>query len=87
MKLKFEKNKNGEITIKVDGKDFSTKDYIQMIKKIKNEEKIEPEFGGNITEEEQNSVNSMIDDLNNIKESKVDESEAKEEINVDNIPF
>ncbi len=102
MKLKFKKNENKEILVKINGKDFSTKDYIEMIKEINNEKKIEVEFGKNVTEEEQESVLSMFNDINNIKE--VDhkecdgivnhnedlEGESKkddDEIKVKNIPF
>ena len=68
MKLKFEKNKDGIISVKVGDRNFATKDYIQMIKDIKSEEKIEAEFGDDITQEEQDSVNSMLEEINKIKE-------------------
>ncbi|MBT4516998.1 MAG: hypothetical protein HOC78_03805 [Candidatus Komeilibacteria bacterium] len=95
MKLRFEKNKDGEIIVKVDEKTFSTKDYIEMIKEIKNEKKIDAEFGSDITEEEEISVKSMLESINNIEEAdyqetnSVDESvgEDEEEINPDDIPF
>ena len=95
MKLRFEKNKDGEIIVKVDEKTFSTKDYIEMIKEIKNEKKIDADFGSDITEEEEISVKSMLESINNIEEAdyqetnSVDESvgEDEEEINPDDIPF
>ncbi len=69
MKLKFRKNEKGEILVEVDGKSFSTKDYIEMIKEIKNEKKIEAEFEKNITNDERNYVESMLNDLNKINET------------------
>lgn len=78
MKLKFEKTKDGAISVKIGDRSFTTKDYIQMIKDIKNEEKMEAEFGDGITQEEQNSVNSMLDEVNNIKETEAeDEGEGE----------
>lgn len=94
MKLKFEKNKKRETFVKVDGKDFSTKDYIEMIKKIKNKEKIEVEFEEDITTEEQGNIESMINEINSIKEFDFKEQEREEEntdqydeIKMEDIPF
>ena len=97
MKLKFEKNENEEIFVKINGEDFFTKDYIEMIKEVKKEKKIEAEFGENITEEEQKSVESMLKDINDIKELgyKEDKNEGLEsedgeegdEIKIEDIPF
>jgi hypothetical protein len=89
MKLKFEKNENGEISVKVGDKSFSTQDYIQMIKDIKNEEAIDAEFDENFTEEEKGNVNSMLESINNIGEEDAEneEEEVEEEINPADIPF
>ena len=38
MKLFFDKKEDGEIFVQVDGKDFSTTDYIKMIKEVKKSE-------------------------------------------------
>lgn len=88
MKLKFEKNENGEISVKVDDKSFSTQDYIQMIKDVKNEEPIDAEFDENFTEDEKSNVNSMLESINNIgEEDSEDDEEVVDEINPDDIPF
>ena len=89
MKLKFTKNKDGEISVKIGEKDFSIEDYIEMIKELKDENSIEAEFGGNISVEEQNSVKSMLQEINNIKETNTNgnEGEVDDEINTDDIPF
>lgn len=90
MKLKFEKNENGEISARVAGKDFSPKDYIEMVKEIKNNEEIEVEFGEGLTEEEMDSVNSMIEDINNIttiNSEEIEDSREGNKVELDDVPF
>lgn len=94
MKLKFEKSENGVISVKIGDNDFVTKDYIKMIKDIKNGEKIEAEFGDNISKEERDSVSSMFKDINSIKETSADENKEaaaieypEGDINPDDLPF
>ena len=67
MKLKFGKKPSGDIFVKVGEKNFSTKDYIRMVKEIKKGKKIGKEFGKNITREEQKSVESMLEEINSIR--------------------
>lgn len=85
MKLKFTKDKDGEISVKIGEKDFSTADYINMIKEIKSKKEIEAEYGDDISEDEIDSVKSMLKDINNIKETDVSKNEEK--INPEDIPF
>ena len=72
MKLHFDKNTDGEIFAQVDGKDFSTKDYIRMIKEIKNKERIEADFGEQITQDEKERVNEMLMEINLVGQSDID---------------
>lgn len=86
MKLKFEKSEEGEISVKIEDRNFVTKDYIQMIKDIKSDEKMEAEFSEEITQEEQNSVNSMLDEINKIKEVATNENDGdNEEVHTEDI--
>lgn len=91
MKLKFEKNEIGEIFVRIGEKDFSTADYIKMIEEVKDKKKITAEFGENISEEDQNSVNSMLIEINSIgkKDSikKEESDEEEEQISAEDIPF
>ncbi|MFH2035880.1 MAG: hypothetical protein ABIJ45_05700 [Candidatus Zixiibacteriota bacterium] len=91
MKLKFEKNQEGKVYIKIDDVIFSTKDYITMIKEIKKEKVIEAEFSENIDTVEQGNVKSMLKEINNIRETDDDEEdEAVDQINADaddDLPF
>lgn len=94
MKLRFGKNKKGEFFVKVNEKDFSTKDYIEMIKKVKNKEKIEVEFEEGIAIEEQSNIESMINEINNIKgtdfkkqEREKENADQNDEIKIEDIPF
>lgn len=66
MKLKFDKNEAGEILMTADGDSFASQDYIEMIKHLHVGTKVEVEFGENITEEEQNSINGMVKAINAI---------------------
>jgi hypothetical protein len=80
MKLHFDKKEDGEIYAQVEGKDFSTKDYIQMIKEVKSEKKIEASFGKQITQDEQDSVKEMLVEINQInKEDTVSGDEAEKD--------
>ena len=89
MKLKFIKNEDGVISVKIGKEDFSTGDYIEMIKEIKNEKKIEVEFEENISEDEQDSVKLMIKDINNIGKADFNEKEevVEDKIKLEDIPF
>jgi len=100
MKLKFIKNEAGEVSVKIEEKDFCAKDYIKMIKEIKEGKKIEVDFEGKISKDEQDSVRLMIKKINNIKETndngneEIDEEtdeeideEIDEKINPNDIPF
>lgn len=89
MKLKFTKNSEGEIFVKVEEKDFSTEDYITMIKELKKGELLEVEFEGDISEEEKGHVNSMVKEINDIENASTveEEKEVDEKINPDDIPF
>jgi len=89
MKLKFQKNEKNEIFVKIGEKDFSTDDYIKMIKDVRNHKKIEADFEGSISGDEQDSVLSMLNEINNIGENDDYEGDEKdtEEISVENIPF
>jgi len=86
MKLKFQKNDDGNIKILVGDKIFSTKFYIEMIKEIKNEENIEAEFSENISEEEKKEVNAMLAKINNIRENDTSE-ETDDNEEIDDLPF
>jgi len=86
MNLIFNKDKDGKILVTIDGKDFTTKDYINMIKEIKEGKDIKVSFDGDVSSEEKENINSMISDINNIKEIdkiKIDESD----IDSESIPF
>lgn len=86
MKLIFQKNHKGEISVLVGDKKFSTKFYIEMIKIIRKEENIEAEFGENISEEEKEEVNGMLAEINSIRENdNGDETDKNEKL--DDLPF
>ncbi|MBW3020883.1 hypothetical protein KY334_06310 [Candidatus Woesearchaeota archaeon] len=68
MKLNFKKEENGEINIAVEGTEFSTADYIEIIKNLKDGNRIEVDFEGDVSEEEKDSINSMIEEINKITE-------------------
>ena len=84
MKIKFNQNKDGKIVVEIDNKAFVTKDYLQMIKEIKSNNKIEAEFTETISQDEQKIVNQMIEKINKIKEAEIKEDG---EVNSDDIPF
>ena len=97
MKLKFDKNEAKETVVTAGGKSFTSQNYIEMIKQLHAGTKVEVEFGENITEEEQSSINKMVKTINAI-DAKVDESDknndsdvltdyAEVEINPKDIPF
>jgi len=89
MKLIFKKNDDGKISVEVKDKEFTTKTYIEMIKKIKNEEDIEVEFSGNIDHEEEKKIKSMVEAINGIREegNKADAEEDNEDSLEDDLPF
>jgi len=91
MKLKFEKNKIEEITVTIDGNNFVSQNYIEMIKQLYLGTKMQFEFGEDITQEEQNSVIKMVGMINNIdtKNSKntTEEVRNEDDINPEDIPF
>lgn len=68
MKLNFKKEENGAINIAVGGTEFSTTDYIEIIKNLKDGDRIEVDFEGDVSEEEKDSINSMIEEINKITE-------------------
>lgn len=86
MKLKFSKNESGEVFLLVDGKPFSTEHYLEMVRNIKDKTKIElDDFGDNIAQEEKDSINKMIADINKIEFMNVsDENEDSIGSNTDN---
>jgi hypothetical protein len=99
MKLIFKKNEIGEISVKHNTKDFSSQDYIKMIKHINDDEKIQIDYEGDISDQEKTSINLMIFGLNNVK-SEINEvnNEAiipdndlieypEEDIDPEDIPF
>ncbi len=96
MKLKFTKNKNEEILLTMNGKEFDTNDYLEIVKNIKDDKKIELEdFDETISPEEQESIKEMIKEINlignNDDNTEDEESNAvecpEEDINPENIPF
>jgi len=88
MKLKFEKNETGQVSVTINDSSFETKDYIEMIKAIKKGDMIEVSCDENFTEEESANINSMFEKINGIKEKQVKTTEAAEEPNIEeNLPF
>ena len=71
MKLKFEKNETGQVSVTINDSSFETKDYIEMIKAIKKGDMIEVSCDENFTEEESANINSMFEKINGIKEKQV----------------
>lgn len=87
MKLHFEKKEAGEISVQVDGIDFATKDYIRMVKEIKDKLKVEVSYSEQITEEEKGRINSMISELNALSETKSTAKEPEVDEDLDDLPF
>lgn len=90
MKLKFDKNLKEETIVTVDGSNFVSQNYIDMVKEIHAGTPIEVEFSEKITQEEQNSVNAMIKKLNEINKQNIDTDQGFEpvdDINSEDIPF
>ena len=79
MKLHFDKKEDGEIYVQINGKDFSTKDYIQMVKDIRDEKKIEASHGKQITQEEQDSIKEMLVEINQINKENPETEEETED--------
>lgn len=93
MKLRFTKNE-GKISVKVENKDFSTADYIEMVKQIKSGTVVEVECGEGITAEEEDSIKRMAGELNGIKDGKANVARSpvhiqypSDDINPEDIPF
>ncbi len=86
MKIHFSKTDNSEIVMKVDDTEFSPKDYILMIKEIKNNKDIEVVYDEKITPEEKASIDSMIAEINNIKNEPIKSVGAFDE-DFDDLPF
>jgi len=97
MKLKFEKSEIGETIVTVDGKNFVSQNYIELIKQLYAGTEVEVEFGEDITTEEQNSINEMVKTINTIdtktevtknnEVADVTPDYPEEEINPEDIPF
>lgn len=90
MKLKFDKNTEGEISVQINGKSMGSEDYITLIKEVKSETKIEADFGGDVTLEERGSIDAMLKKINKINSDSanggiIDYDE--EEIKPEDIPF
>lgn len=91
MKLHFDRKGGGEVVVQVDGKDFTTVDYIKMIKEVKKDGKIEADFSEQISQDEKDSVGAMLKEINRINQ-KQEEAEPnieypEQDINPDDIPF
>jgi len=79
MKLSFDKKDSGEVFVQVEGRNFATKDYIEMIKQIKKNEEVEAEFTESITQDERNSIEAMLGEINGIKDSEEEPDEEGDE--------
>ena len=85
MKLRFDKKEDGEVTVQIEGADFTTKDYVKMIKVLKGKGKVEALYSDKITDEEQLNINEMIAEINNIpNENVIDKSDDEDS---DDLPF
>lgn len=92
MKLKFQKNIEGEVIVTESGKSFVSQNYIEMIKQLHAGAKLMVEFGDGITAEEQDSINDMVKSVNSIntKSDAIETTETniyEEEIDPNDIPF
>jgi hypothetical protein len=68
MKLKFTRTEKGEISLTIDKKVFDTHDYLEIVKELKTNKKLElDKFDEKISPEEQASIESMVDEINSIK--------------------
>ena len=77
MKLQFSKSKDGEVILSVDGSPFDTTMYLKMVKLIKNGEAIEvDEFEKNISQDERDSITSMVKEINEIELVHEDDDEG-----------
>lgn len=88
MILLFEKNENEEIQVKINGGEFSSKDYIDIIKAVKGGVNIEARFSDDILEEDKESVNQMISRINQITSDKIEKvAEAPLKESSEDLPF
>lgn len=90
MKIHFDKKEDGEVTVQIEGADFTTKDYIRMIKVLKGKGKIEALYNEKITDEEKLNINEMIVEINNIpNENTIVKSDNRDEgfEDSDELPF
>lgn len=85
MILSFEKSDKDETIVRVDGKEFSSKDYITMVKEIKERRDIEVTFDEGIPEEDRESVIQMIQKINSV--GRVEPEPVQEESLEDDLPF
>lgn len=95
MNIQFSRNADGAVVANVNGHTFSSSDYIEIVKLLHSGEKITAEFSTEITTEEKDSLNKMIDSINGIglkvdkplAETSVATTYPEEEINPEDIPF
>ena len=97
MKLHFSKDSDGHVLVHIGDRPFVTKDYIEMIHEVKNKQKIEAEFTEDISDDEKESVNAMLKEINQIGKTSTTAKKAKkseegldypkDDIDPDNIPF
>lgn len=88
MKLIFEKNEDGKISVMYNDSSFRTDDYIEMVKSIKKGSTIEVSYDENFNEEERDNINSMFEKINDIKNNQGENTETNEEsISDDPLPF
>lgn len=89
MKLKFDKNSKEETIVTVDGSNFVSQNYIDMVKEIHAGTLVEVEFSEKITQEEQDSINTMIKKLNetNNQDNESIQEYIDDDINPEDIPF
>lgn len=68
MKLQFIKDKGGNVLLTMNGEDFTTDNYLKIIKGMREGEILKLEkFDKSISEEEQESIKRMIDEINSIR--------------------
>ena len=95
MNIQFLRSTEGGVIANINEHTFSSSDYIEIVKLLHSGEKITAEFSAEISTEERDSLNKMIDDINRV-ELKIDQpltatsvatTYPQEEINPEDIPF
>lgn len=67
MKLKFYKNENNEISLKIQrGTTFEDFSYIEMVSQLLQDKTFEDTDFGNLSEDEKGKIQKMLDKINNI---------------------